>query len=68
MLEESQEQTLGSEGGGDARQISLAGRRRALVEVRDFVADKLIRLKQALAEETKRREAVEQQADENANR
>ena len=39
-----------------------------MAEVGDFVADKLILLKRALAEETKRREAVEQQAAENATR
>ena len=38
------------------------------MEVRDFVADKLIRLKQALAVETECREMVEQQAGENAKR
>src|SRR5205823_6281983 len=68
LLEESQQQALAFEQGGNARQISMAGRRRALVEVRDFVADKLIRLKQALAKETECRGLVEQQADENAKR
>ena len=68
MLEESQKQDQASEQDQNAGKINLAGRRRALFEVRDFVADKLIRLKKALAEETKRREAVEQQAAENATR
>src|SRR5262249_9478796 len=49
-----------------AGDLNIAGRRRALVEVGDFVADKLIRLKQALAEETQRRQAVEEQVAENA--
>src|SRR5262245_7377140 len=65
---ESQQEALASEEGGHQGQVNVAGRRRALVEVGDFVADKLVRLKRALAEETKRRELVEQQAAENAER
>ncbi|HEV2436629.1 MAG TPA: response regulator, partial [Verrucomicrobiae bacterium] len=68
LLEESQQPAQPSEPSGAAGQVNLAGRRRALEQVRDFVADKQILLKQALAAETKRREAVEQQAAENAKR
>jgi DNA-binding response OmpR family regulator len=68
LVEESQQQTLQAEQPGSAEQLNLTGRRRALVEVANFVADKLIQLKQALAEETKRREAVEQEVVENARR
>ena len=68
LLEESQQQALAPEEVGQAGQLNLSGRRRALVEVHRFVADKLIRLRQALAEETKRREAVEEEIAENAER
>jgi DNA-binding response OmpR family regulator len=69
LLEESQQQIAASgPGGGGGQVVNLAGRRRALVEVGDFVADKLIKLKRALEEETKRRDAVELQIAENASR
>jgi chromosome segregation ATPase len=68
LLEESEQQVLASEQGGDAGQLNLTGRRRALLEVSSFVADKLVRLKKALAEETKRSEAVEREIAENAKR
>src|SRR5262249_19644309 len=48
--------------------LNVDGRRRALEELRDFVADKLFRLNQALEEEKKRREAVEKQLAENSRR
>src|SRR6185503_11045237 len=65
LLEEVQKAQESAENGGH---INLAGRRRALIEAEDFVADKLVRLKQALVEETKRRQAVEEQAAENTKR
>ncbi|MCX6927060.1 MAG: response regulator, partial [Verrucomicrobia bacterium] len=68
LLEGSQPQALASEEGGQAGQLNSSGRRRALMAVQNFVADKLIRLKEALTEETKRRETVEQEIAENANR
>ena len=68
MLEESQKQALAAEEGKGQSHRDREGRRRALVELSDFVSDKLFRLKKALAEETKRREALEQQIAENANR
>jgi DNA-binding response OmpR family regulator len=68
LLQESQLQAPASEEGGKAGPLNLSGRRRALVAVQDFVADKLIRLKEALTEETKRREAVEQEIAETAER
>jgi DNA-binding response OmpR family regulator len=64
LVEQSQRQA--ADAGAD--QKNLAGRRRALVEVSDFVAHKVARLKQALEEETKRRELLEQQMGENAER
>jgi len=68
LLEESQLQAPASEEDGKAGPLNLSGRRRALVAVQDFVADKLIRLKEALTEETTRRKAVEQEIAENAER
>src|SRR5436190_11026495 len=68
LLEESQEPVLASEQGGDGGQLNLSGRRRALLEVSNFVADKLVRLKLALAEETRRSEAVEQEIAQNVKR
>lgn len=68
LAQECEQQALLAAQGGEAEQASLAGRRRALVGLSDFVADKLIRLKQALAEETKRRVEVEQQVADNAAR
>ncbi len=68
FLEECQPSAPASEPGGAGGQLNLAGRRRALQELDGFVADKLVQLKRALAEETKRREVVEQHVAENASR
>lgn len=68
FLEECQAPAQASEPGGAGGEFNLAGRRRALQELDGFVADKLVQLKRALAEETKRREAVEQHVAENASR
>jgi DNA-binding response OmpR family regulator len=68
LLQESEQQALAAEQSGEAGQQNLTGRRRALLEVSNFVADKLFKLKQALAEETRRREAVEQEIAQNAKR
>jgi len=67
-LDESQRKNPESDQPKDAGQLHIAGRRRALVEARDFVADKLVLLQRSLEEETKRREVVEQQMVENAER
>ena len=68
LLEQSQRQALAPGEVGKTGHLNLAGRTRALVEVQRFVADKLVRLKEALVEETKRRETVEQEIAENAQR
>src|SRR5205807_7012873 len=64
ILKESQQQAEAGQGkkGG---QLNQGGRRRALEDLRDFVADKLERLNHALQEEKKRCEAVEKQISEN---
>ncbi|HSU56237.1 MAG TPA: response regulator, partial [Candidatus Dormibacteraeota bacterium] len=66
LLEQSQKEE--GEQGKSGGQMNLTGRRRALLECRDFVADKLFKLKKALAEETERFEAMEAQVAENAKR
>jgi DNA-binding response OmpR family regulator len=68
MLEESQQQDAVAEQDKHGGKVNVSGRRRALVEVRDFVADKLVRLKRSLEEENKRHAEVERQMAENANR
>src|SRR5258706_3836454 len=68
LLDESQRKNPESDQPKDAGQLHIAGRLRALVEARDFVADKLVLLQRSLEEETKRREVVEQQMVENAER
>jgi DNA-binding response OmpR family regulator len=68
LLEEAQQQSQAAEQGDEKAKLNLAGRRRALTEVKNFVADKLVRLKKALKEETERCRVVEEQVAENAMR
>ena len=68
LLAESEQGTPAAEQAGHAGQLNLTGRRRALEGVQGFVTDKLIRLKQALEEEGRRRLELEQEVAANAQR
>jgi DNA-binding response OmpR family regulator len=68
LVEELQQEAPEGGVGENGEQSNLKGRRRALIEVSRFVADKLVELKRALKEETQRREALEHQMEENGQR
>jgi len=66
LVEESQKKASASATGAGAGHLMPDSRRRALLEMGDFVSDKLTQFKKALAEETKRRQALEEEVARNA--
>ena len=69
LLEQSRANLTEADQVDDPKRVAnLEGRRRALEDVRQFVADKQVALRKALEAEEKRREEVKRQVAENAER